>query len=89
MACHRNSERQGYIRTRVRGNLTAKIWNDIRHVNMLTNMHHPPAEGNFHDEHGNALKPMIIQGYDQQTGYVNKVTAWQTHTPSADGHSHG
>jgi len=23
---------------------------------MLTNMHHPPAEGNFHDGHGNAFK---------------------------------
>jgi hypothetical protein len=51
---------RGDIRTRVRGNLTTMIWKDKRHVNMLTNMHHPPAEDNFRDEHGNALKPVII-----------------------------
>jgi hypothetical protein len=33
----------GDIRTRVRRNLTAMIWKDKRHVNMLTNMHHSPA----------------------------------------------
>jgi hypothetical protein len=48
------------------------IWKDKRHVNMLTNMHHPPAEGNFRDEHGNALKPVIIQDYKQHMWYVDK-----------------
>jgi hypothetical protein len=62
----------GDVRTRVRGNLTAMIWKDKRHVNMLTNMHHPPAEGTFCDEHGNALKPVIIQDYNQHMGYVDK-----------------
>jgi hypothetical protein len=62
----------GDIRTRVRGNLTAMIWKDKRHVNMLTNVHHPPAEGNFHDEHVNTLKPMIIQDYNQHMGYFDK-----------------
>jgi len=28
---------------------------------MVTNMHHPPAEVNFHDEHGNTFKPKIIK----------------------------
>jgi hypothetical protein len=27
------------------GDLTATMWKDKRHVNMLTNVHHPPAEG--------------------------------------------
>jgi hypothetical protein len=62
----------GDLRTRVRGNPTAMIWKDKRHVNMLTNMHHPPAQGNFHDEHGNTLKPVIIQDYNQHMGYVDK-----------------
>jgi hypothetical protein len=62
----------GDIRTRVRGNLTAMIWKNKRHVNMLTNMQHPPAEGNFRDEHGNTLKPVIIQDYNQHMGYVNR-----------------
>jgi hypothetical protein len=62
----------GDIRTRVRGNLTVMIWKNKRHVNMLTNMNHPPAEGNFHDEHGNTLKPVIIQNYNQLMGYVDK-----------------
>jgi hypothetical protein len=63
---------QGDIRIRVRGDLTAMIWKDKRHVNMLTNMHHLPAEGNFCDEHGNTLKPVIIQDYNQHMGYVDK-----------------
>jgi len=42
--------------------LTAMVWKGKRNVNMLINMHHPPAEGNFCDEHGNTLKPATIQG---------------------------
>jgi hypothetical protein len=64
--------KQDDIRTRVRGNLTVMIWKDKKHVNMLMNIHHPPAEGNFHVEHGNALKPVIIQDYNQHMGYVDK-----------------
>jgi hypothetical protein len=63
----------------VRGNSTAMIWKDKRDVNMSTNMyhhhhhhHHHPAEGNFCDAHGNALKPAIIQDYNRHVGYVDK-----------------
>jgi hypothetical protein len=28
---------------------TAVVWKDKQNVNTLTNMHHPPAEGNFCD----------------------------------------
>jgi hypothetical protein len=48
--------KRGDTRTKVRGNVAAMIWKDRRHVNVLTNMHHPSREGNFRDEHGNALK---------------------------------
>jgi hypothetical protein len=56
---------RGDIRTRVRGNMTTMFWKDKRHVNILMNMHHRAAEGNFRDEHGNALKSMIIQDYNR------------------------
>jgi hypothetical protein len=59
--------KQGDIKTRVRGNLTTMIWKDKSDVNMLTNMHHPPAEGNFYDKHGSALKPVIIQESNRLT----------------------
>jgi hypothetical protein len=39
---------------------------------MLMNMHNPPAKGNFCDKHGNTLKPVIIQDYNQHMGYVDK-----------------
>jgi len=52
----------------VTGNLTATV----RDVNRLTNMQHPSAEGNFCDEHRNALKPTTVQDYNRQMGYVDK-----------------
>jgi hypothetical protein len=39
---------------------------------MLTNMHVSPAEGNFCDESGNALKPAIMEDYNRHMGYVDK-----------------
>jgi hypothetical protein len=44
------------IKTRIWGNLTAVVGKGKQNVNMLTNVHHPPAEGNLRDEHGNSLK---------------------------------
>jgi hypothetical protein len=35
-------------------------------------MHRSPAEGNFCDEHGNALKPAIFQDYNRHVGYTDK-----------------
>jgi hypothetical protein len=64
------------------------IWKDKRYGNILTNTHHPPAEGNFRDEHGNALKAVIIQDYNQHMGYVVKSDR-MTDTPSAHGHGSG
>jgi hypothetical protein len=45
----------------MRVNLTPIVWKDKRDKNLLTNILHPPAEGNFCDKHGNALKPAIIK----------------------------
>jgi hypothetical protein len=39
---------------------------------MLKNMHNPPAEGYFCDEHGNAIKPATIKDYNKHMGYVDK-----------------
>jgi hypothetical protein len=44
---------------------------DKKDVHVLTNMHHPPTNGNFCDEHGNAIKPEIIQDNNRHTGYVD------------------
>jgi hypothetical protein len=64
--------KQGGIKTRGRGNLTAMNWKDKQDINMLTNMQNPPVQGNFCDEHGNALKPVIIQDYNRHMGYVDE-----------------
>jgi hypothetical protein len=37
-------------------------------------MHHPPVEGNFHNEHGNALKSAIIQAITNTWGTWTGVT---------------
>jgi hypothetical protein len=65
--------KKGDIRTRVRRDMTAIIWKDKRDVYMLTNMHYPPAEGNFCDQHGNAIKPAIVADYNAHMGYVDKA----------------
>jgi len=39
----------------------------------MTNMHHPPANGNFCDKHGNAIKPKITQDYKKTYGLVDSV----------------
>jgi hypothetical protein len=36
----------------VRGNLEVVVWKDKRDINTLINMHCPPTEGKFFDEHG-------------------------------------
>ena len=43
-----------------------------QNVDILTNMHSPPSEGNFCDEQGKAVKPAIVQDYNRHMGYLNK-----------------
>jgi len=53
--------------------LTAILWRDKRDVRILTNIHDPPAEGNFCDNNGKAIKPQIVADYNRHTGYVDKA----------------
>jgi hypothetical protein len=59
------------------------IWKDKRDINMLTNLHYPPGEGNFYDEHVNTLKLAIVQDYNRRMVYVGKRYC-MTNSLSAD-----
>jgi len=63
----------GDIRVRTRGDLTAVMWKDKRDVCLLTNIHDPPREGNYCDEHGNAIKPAIVADYNRHMGHVGSA----------------
>ena len=39
---------------------------------MLTNIHNAPAEGNFCNEGGKAIKLQIVKDYNLHMGYVDK-----------------
>jgi hypothetical protein len=52
--------KRGDILIRTKGDLKAAVWKDKRDVSILTNIHDPPREGNFRDEHGNAINPAIV-----------------------------
>ena len=41
-------------------------------LRVLTNIHGPPAEGNFCDNNGKAIKPQIVADYNHHMGYVDK-----------------
>jgi hypothetical protein len=62
----------GDMQNTVSGDLTAMVWKDEQSANMLTNMHHFPAEGNICDEHGNAMKPATVQHYNRYMRYMDK-----------------
>jgi hypothetical protein len=40
-------------------------------VCLLTNIHDPPTEGNYRDEHGNAIKPAIVVDYNSHMRHVD------------------
>jgi len=63
--------KHGDIRVRTRGDLTAVVWKDKRDMCLLTNIHDPPREGNYCDEHGNAIKPAIVADYNRHMGHVD------------------
>jgi hypothetical protein len=65
--------KKGDIRVRVRGDMTALVWKDKHDVHMVTNVHSPPAEGNFYDMHGNATKPATVGDYNRHMAYVDKA----------------
>jgi hypothetical protein len=59
----------GNIMIRVRGDLTATVLEYKQNVNLLTNMDHPSAKGNFCDKQGNTLKIPRVQGYNRHMRY--------------------
>jgi hypothetical protein len=48
------------------------VWKDKRNVNIVMNLQSPPLEGNFCDEHGNAVNLGMVQDYNRCMGYVDK-----------------
>jgi hypothetical protein len=62
----------GDICARVRGNMTAMIWKNKWYVQILTNMHRQPVEGNFSNKDGKAIKPVTVEDYNLHVGHVNK-----------------
>ena len=64
--------KRGEVRVRTRGELTAMVWKDKRDVGILRNIHDPPREGNFCDEHGNTIKPVTVADYNHHMGYVDR-----------------
>ena len=65
--------KRGDIRVRTRGDLMAVVWKDKRDVCLLTNIHGPPKEGNYCDEHRNAIKPAIVADYNRHMGHVDNA----------------
>jgi hypothetical protein len=56
--------------SRVWRNLRAVCWKKKREVYVLSNMHIPPAEGNF-KEGGKGVKPLIIKDFSTHMGYID------------------
>jgi hypothetical protein len=52
--------------------MTAILWQDKRDIYILTNIHNAPAEGNFCDSDGKAIKPETVTLYSHHMGYVDK-----------------
>ena len=63
----------GDIRVRTRGDLTAVVWKDKRDMCLLTNIHDSPREGNYRDEHRNAIKLAIVADYNRHMGHVDNA----------------
>jgi len=42
-------------------------------VCLLTNIHDPHREGNYRDEHGNAIKPAIVADYNRHMGHADNL----------------
>jgi hypothetical protein len=62
----------GDMRVQTRGDLTAVVWRDKRDIHILTNIHNPPAEGNFNNGKENTIKPHTVEEYNCHMGYVDK-----------------
>jgi hypothetical protein len=61
------------IRVRNRGDLTTIVGRDKRDMCFLTNIRDPRREGNYRDEHGKAIKPVILADYNRHMGYFGSA----------------
>jgi hypothetical protein len=64
--------KRGDLQVWTSGDLTTILWRNKRDVCILTNKHDAPAEGNFCDTNGKAIKPQIVVDYNHHMGYVDK-----------------
>jgi len=64
--------KRGDIHVRNGADLTATLWRDKIQICMLMNIQNAPAEGNFCNEGGKAIKLQIVTDYYHHTGYVDK-----------------
>ena len=81
--------KHGDIRVRTRGDLTAVVWKDKRDVCLLTNLHNPPREGNYRDEHRNAIKRQLWQIITFTWGTLTMRIVWPIATQPAAEHGSG
>jgi len=65
--------KHGDIRVRTRDDVTAVVWRDKRDMCLLINIHDPPREGNYHDEHRNAIKLVIVADYNHHMEHVDNA----------------
>ena len=79
----------GDIRVRTRGDLTTVVWKHKRDVCLLTNIHDPPREGNYCDEHGNVIKPQLWRIITIMWGTVTIWIGWPMATWPAAEHGSG
>ena len=63
--------KRGDIWVRTRGDLIAVVWKDKTAMCLLTNIHDPPREGNYCDEHRNAIKLAIVADYNRHMEHVD------------------
>jgi len=47
------------------------VWKDKREMCLLTNIHDPSREGNYRDEHGNAIMPAIVADYNRHVRHID------------------
>jgi len=65
--------KRGDIRVRTRGDLIVVVWSGNRDVCLLTNIHNPPTEGIYRNEHGKVIKPAIVEDYNHHMGHVDNA----------------
>lgn len=51
--------------------LTAMVWRNKRDIHTQTKMHQPTRNGNYCDEHGNAINPEIIWDQNRYKDYAD------------------